>query len=288
MTAPSVDAALRARERGMHLIDYLRSRGYVQDISDETGLREASIERSGHRLHRLRPDRGLAPRRPPAQHHGARHAPALRAPADRARRRRHDHGRRPDRQDRDPQGADAGGDPGQPRRTSSSSSTATSTSRAAASAITARPRCWSTTPTGCSSSTTSSSCAISAATSRSTRCWPPRPTSSGSRRPDSTSSSSTTGSSRRTTSCTSTAPSGCRLQMGGSDQWGNIVAGRRSDPPRRGRSGLRAGHAADHHGLRPEDGQERRQLALARSGDDHARSTTTSTGSTPTTPMCGS
>jgi tyrosyl-tRNA synthetase len=40
MTALSVDAALRARERGVHLIDYLRSRGYVQDISDEAGLRE--------------------------------------------------------------------------------------------------------------------------------------------------------------------------------------------------------------------------------------------------------
>jgi tyrosyl-tRNA synthetase len=41
MPAPSVDAALRARERGEHLIDYLRSRGYVQDISDEIGLRDA-------------------------------------------------------------------------------------------------------------------------------------------------------------------------------------------------------------------------------------------------------
>jgi tyrosyl-tRNA synthetase len=41
MPAPSVDAALRARERGEHLIDYLRSRGYVQDISDEIGLRNA-------------------------------------------------------------------------------------------------------------------------------------------------------------------------------------------------------------------------------------------------------
>jgi tyrosyl-tRNA synthetase len=40
MTALSVDAALRARERGVHLIDYLRSRGYVQDISDGAGLRE--------------------------------------------------------------------------------------------------------------------------------------------------------------------------------------------------------------------------------------------------------
>jgi tyrosyl-tRNA synthetase len=41
MIAQSVDAALRARERGVHVIDYLRNRGYVQDISDEDGLREA-------------------------------------------------------------------------------------------------------------------------------------------------------------------------------------------------------------------------------------------------------
>ena len=41
MTALNVDSALRARERGEHLIDYLRGRGYVQDISDEAGLREA-------------------------------------------------------------------------------------------------------------------------------------------------------------------------------------------------------------------------------------------------------
>jgi tyrosyl-tRNA synthetase len=41
MPASSVDAALRARDRGEHLIDYLRSRGYVQDISDEIGLRDA-------------------------------------------------------------------------------------------------------------------------------------------------------------------------------------------------------------------------------------------------------
>jgi tyrosyl-tRNA synthetase len=44
MTAQTVDAALRARERGEHVIDYLRRRGYVQDISDEAGLRDL-IER---------------------------------------------------------------------------------------------------------------------------------------------------------------------------------------------------------------------------------------------------
>jgi tyrosyl-tRNA synthetase len=37
----SADAALLARDRGTALIDYLRSRGYVQDISDETALADA-------------------------------------------------------------------------------------------------------------------------------------------------------------------------------------------------------------------------------------------------------
>ena len=41
MTASSIDAAVRARDRGTHLVDYLRSRGYVQDISDEENLRDA-------------------------------------------------------------------------------------------------------------------------------------------------------------------------------------------------------------------------------------------------------
>ena len=41
MMTRSADAALLARDRGTSLIDYLRSRGYVQDVSDETGLAEA-------------------------------------------------------------------------------------------------------------------------------------------------------------------------------------------------------------------------------------------------------
>lgn len=41
MSGSGIDAALRARDRGTPLIDYLRSRGYVQDISDEAGLGKA-------------------------------------------------------------------------------------------------------------------------------------------------------------------------------------------------------------------------------------------------------
>ena len=41
MIAAETDAALRAHERGTHVLDYLRGRGYVHDISDEAGLRVA-------------------------------------------------------------------------------------------------------------------------------------------------------------------------------------------------------------------------------------------------------
>ena len=51
----------------------------------------------------------------------------------------------------------------------------------------------------------------------------------------------------------------CRLQMGGSDQWGNIVSGidlgRRTD----GRAALRPDHAADHHRVGRQDGQDARR-----------------------------
>ncbi|HRA49187.1 MAG TPA: tyrosine--tRNA ligase, partial [Thermomicrobiales bacterium] len=46
MLTRSVDAALQARDNGMGLIDYLRSRGYVQDISDETALTETFASRT--------------------------------------------------------------------------------------------------------------------------------------------------------------------------------------------------------------------------------------------------
>ena len=55
----------------------------------------------------------------------------------------------------------------------------------------------------------------------------------------------------------------CVLQMGGSDQWGNIVngveLGRRVDEPH----AVRPDHAADHHGGRRQDGQDRRGRRLA-------------------------
>ena len=58
---------------------------------------------------------------------------------------------------------------------------------------------------------------------------------------------------------------GCTLQMGGSDQWGNITAGHRSDPAAAREEGARAGLAADDDGLR-------REVREDGVGDDLARS----------------
>ena len=60
---------------------------------------------------------------------------------------------------------------------------------------------------------------------------------------------------------------GCRLQFGGSDQWGNIVNGIELDAADRRDRALRRHDAADHHGRRGEDGQDR---ARARCGSMRA------------------
>ena len=56
---------------------------------------------------------------------------------------------------------------------------------------------------------------------------------------------------------------GCRLQMGGSDQWGNIVGGielgRRTD----GSRAIRADLSPTHHGLRRQDGKDRSRRGVA-------------------------
>ena len=59
---------------------------------------------------------------------------------------------------------------------------------------------------------------------------------------------------------------GCRLQMGGSDQWGNIVNG--IDLTRRvaQRGGVRPHHPAAHHRRRQEDGQDRPGRGVAERG----------------------
>ena len=77
----------------------------------------------------------------------------------------------------------------------------------------------------------------------------------------------------------------CILQMGGSDQWGNIVMG--ADLGRRmaGRRAVRADLAAARHRLRRQDGQDRGRRGLAQRRAALARTTSGSTGATPRTPM---
>ncbi len=50
---------------------------------------------------------------------------------------------------------------------------------------------------------------------------------------------------------------GCRLQMGGSDQWGQYHHGGRARPADGRRRALRFDPAADHHRDRRQDGQDR-------------------------------
>ena len=73
---------------------------------------------------------------------------------------------------------------------------------------------------------------------------------------------------------------GCRVQMGGSDQWGNIVCGvelgRRVGRPR----SVRADFAAAHHRERRQDGQDRGRRDLAQPRSRLARTSTGSTGET--------
>ena len=59
---------------------------------------------------------------------------------------------------------------------------------------------------------------------------------------------------------------GCTLQMGGSDQWGNITAGHRSDSQAAREESARAGVAADEDGVGHEIRQDRSGHDLARSG----------------------
>ncbi len=74
---------------------------------------------------------------------------------------------------------------------------------------------------------------------------------------------------------------GCRLQIGGSDQWGNIVNGielaRRIDGTER----LRRHHAADHHRRRRQDGQDRAGRGVAQCRSCSAPTITGSSGGTP-------
>ena len=94
---PSPQEGYRAMESGF---DLLVERGFVYQSSNDQALR-AALHPPDDPLLRLRPDRLQPARRQPRPDHDAGPSPAGRPPPDRAGRRRHHHGRRPDRQDRD-------------------------------------------------------------------------------------------------------------------------------------------------------------------------------------------
>ena len=71
---------------------------------------------------------------------------------------------------------------------------------------------------------------------------------------------------------------GCTLQMGGSDQWGNITAGIDLIRKLRGEEGARPGLAADDDGVRREVRQDRGGHGLARSRSARRRSSSISSG----------
>ena len=74
---------------------------------------------------------------------------------------------------------------------------------------------------------------------------------------------------------------GCRLQMGGSDQWGNIVNGIELGAADRRDRAVRPHHAADHHRRRRQDGQDRAGRGVAQRRASSARTITGSSGGTP-------
>ena len=76
---------------------------------------------------------------------------------------------------------------------------------------------------------------------------------------------------------------GVTLQMGGSDQWGNITAGHRADPPRRRRRGARAHLAARHDGERDRSSARPKRARCGSTRRGRRRTSSTSSGSTSTT-----
>ena len=57
---------------------------------------------------------------------------------------------------------------------------------------------------------------------------------------------------------------GCKLQLGGADQWGNITTGHRADPPQGRRRGFRPHLPADYQSRRHQVRQDRERQRMAR------------------------
>ena len=87
------------------LLKLLDERGYIHQLTDAAALDALASKEIVPGLHRLRRHRAEPPCRQPRPDHDAAPAAAGRAQADRADGRRHDQGRRPVGQGREPQAA---------------------------------------------------------------------------------------------------------------------------------------------------------------------------------------
>ena len=266
-----------------HFAEDLRFRGLIHQMTDPE-TRAAARRRTGHRLQRIRPDGRQPARRSPAAGVQPAAAAAGRAPAHRRGRWRHRIRGRPGGQVRGAVAAERtsscesnlAGIRGQLERFLDFSGDATP----------GRGRCWSTTPTGSSRCRSSTSCGTWASTSPSTRWWPrtrSSPAWLGPTRASPTPSSATC-SSRPTTSSTCSTTYGCRLQIGGSDQWGNITMGIELIRKVRQQEVVGSDHAARAQGRRHQVRQDRVRDGVARRRPDQSPTSSTSSSCAARTP----
>ena len=207
----------------MDLIADLEARGLIHDSTDREFLRAQVGRRAGPvgDLLRLRPDGRQPARRQPDR---ARHAAPLpdgRPPADRPGGRCDGHGRRPERTVR-------GAQPARrrrrstttwPRSRSSSAASSTSTTRTEAKLVDNRD--WTQPITLLEFlRDVGKHVTVNQMLARESVQASGSNSSTASRSP-----SSATCCSRPTTTCGCTTTSACEIQIGGSDQWGNIIAG---------------------------------------------------------------
>ena len=251
----------------MDLLADLEARGLVHESTDRAALaaRLAPASRTDHPLLRVRPDgRQPAPRQPDRAGDAA-PVPGRRAPADRA-------GRRGDRHDRRPERAVRGAQPARRRRRSTTTSPRSRTSSAASSTSPVAVgrlvdnRDWTQPITlleflrdvGKHATVNQ----MVARESRAGRAW-----------------SREQGISYTEFSYMLLQANdylwlhdhlGCELQIGGSDQWGNIISGvdliRRTRQRRRARAVVAAAHGGRRHQARQDDGRP----VVARPGQDVA------------------
>ena len=262
------------------LLRMLSERGFIHQISDPEGLDELAARRADHRLYRLRLHGAELPCRQPRVDHDAALAAEDRPPADRADGRRHDPRRRPVRQGRGAQAPHLRGDRGQQGQPQADLRPLPRLRRRRRPARIMVDNAEWLAPLNYIDFLREVGRHFSV-----NRMLPWIRSSSGSSASTSCrSSNSTTWSCRPTTSSSSPAATAASLQIGGSDQWGNIVNG--IDLGRR--MGLPQLYALTCPLITTSSGAKMGKTATAPSGSTPTCSRPTSTGSsggTPRTPM---